>query len=332
LEPIGASGFLFISGISITISYRRRLIKAKNSEEYNYKMIRNSYMLRALFIFAIAIIYNSTVAIRLSNPQMIWTWFIILTIAVSLFITWPLLKIRMHFRIILGILIIIANQFLVSLLLPHEGDSSIYGGFFHMLYNGINQDPILYFFPFFLLGTIVGDLIFNKLYRESVKNRRNINKRQIFITTIVCGIVFIIFGVFFEFPQFLLRKSFSWIIYSLGFDLCLFSILLLIEELRILKTKKSYKFLFYYSYYSFTIYLAHNILYLLFLKRLNIFNIWFFIAAAYITMGFILRATYKKWGSLASIKAQVGRLSLILANTIEKRLILKQVKDVGITG
>ena len=25
LEPIGASGFLFISGISITISYRRRL-------------------------------------------------------------------------------------------------------------------------------------------------------------------------------------------------------------------------------------------------------------------------------------------------------------------
>jgi len=332
LEPIGASGFLFISGISITISYRRRLIKAKNSEEYNYKMIRNSYMLRALFIFAIAIIYNSTVAIRLSNPQMIWTWFIILTIAVSLFITWPLLKIRMHFRIILGILIIIANQFLVSLLLPHEGDSSIYGGFFHMLYNGINQDPILYFFPFFLLGTIVGDLIFNKLYRESVKNRRNINKRQIFITTIVCGIVFIIFGVFFEFPQFLLRKSFSWIIYSLGFDLCLFSILLLIEELRILKTKKSYKFLFYYSYYSFTIYLAHNILYFLFLKRLNIFNIWFFIAAAYITMGFILRATYKKWGSLASIKAQVGRLSLILANTIEKRLILKQVKDVGITG
>jgi len=289
-------------------------------------------MLRALFIFAIAIIYNSTVAIRLSNPQMIWTWFIILTIAVSLFITWPLLKIRMHFRIILGILIIIANQFLVSLLLPHEGDSSIYGGFFHMLYNGINQDPILYFFPFFLLGTIVGDLIFNKLYRESVKNRRNINKRQIFITTIVCGIVFIIFGVFFEFPQFLLRKSFSWIIYSLGFDLCLFSILLLIEELRILKTKKSYKFLFYYSYYSFTIYLAHNILYFLFLKRLNIFNIWFFIAAAYITMGFILRATYKKWGSLASIKAQVGRLSLILANTIEKRLILKQVKDVGITG
>jgi len=319
LEPIGASGFLFISGISITISYRRRLIKANNSEEYNYKMIRNSYMLRALFIFAIAIIYNSTVAIQLGNPQMIWTWFIILTIAISLFITWPLLKIRIHFRIILGIFIIIANQFLVSLLLLHEGDSSIGGFFFHILYNGINQDPILYFFPFFLIGTIVGDLIFNKLYRESVKSRRNINKRQLFITTIMCGIALIILGVFFEFPQFLLRKSFSWIIYSLGFDLCLFSILLLIEELRILITKKSYKFLFYYSYYSFTIYLAHNILYFLLLNRLNIFNIWFFIATAYITMGFILKVIYKKWGSLASLKMQIGKLSERITIKIEER-------------
>jgi len=317
LEPIGASGFLFISGVSITISNRRRLIKAKNSEEYNYKMIRNSYMFRALLIFTIAIIYNSTVAIQLVNPKIIWTWFIILTIAISLFITWPLLQIRIHFRIIVGILIIIVNQFLVSLLLPHEGDSSIYGGFFHVLYNGINQDPILYFFPFFLIGTVVGDLIFNKLLRESVRSRRIINKKQFFIASIVSGIGFIILGVFFEFPQFLLRKSFSWILYSIGFNLCLFSILLLIEEVRILKPKKSYKFLFYYSYYSFTIYLAHNILYFLFLKKLNIFNIWFFIAAAYISMGLTLKVIHKKWGSLASLKLQIGKLSERITDKIE---------------
>ena len=72
-EPIGAAGFLFISGVSIALSYRKRLVKVRISDDYNYRMNRNSYFFRALFIFIIAIIYNSTLAIRLSKPQIIWT-------------------------------------------------------------------------------------------------------------------------------------------------------------------------------------------------------------------------------------------------------------------
>ncbi len=311
-EPIGAAGFLFISGISIALSYRKRLVKVRISDDYNYRMNRNSYFFRALFIFIIAIIYNSTLAIRLSKPQMIWTWFILLTIVISLFISWPLLKTPIWLRVFLGIAIIIFNQFLVILLLPHNGESNIYGFLYHFLYNDITQDPILYFFPFFLIGTVIGDMIYKAFYLENETQIMNSSKKKLLATTLIFGIGFILLGVIFKTPQFLIRSSFSWIIYSLGFDLCLLTMFLVFEELNILNPKKSYKFLFYYSFYSLTIYLAHNILYFLFLNQLNVFNIWFFIDVIYISIEVILRAIYKKWEGSASLKTQIGKISLAL--------------------
>lgn len=325
-EPIGASGFLFISGISIALSYRKRLIKARISDDYNYRMLRNSYLFRALFIFIIAIIYNSTLAIRLSDPQMIWTWFVLLTIAISLFISWPLLKTPIVLRFFLGISIIIFNQFLVTLLVPHSGRASIDGFLYHFLYNDITQDPIMYFFPFFLIGTVVGDMIYKAFYLENENHSWNSSKKKILAIIIVFGIGFILFGVMFKTPQFLTRSSFSWIIYSLGFDLCLLTIFLVVEELNVLKPEKSYKFLFYYSFYSLTIYLAHNLLYFLLLNQLNVFNIWFFIAVTFISIGIILRAIYKKWEGSASLKTQIGKISLALTIKIEERKKFKQAK------
>ncbi|MFX1410844.1 MAG: acyltransferase family protein [Promethearchaeota archaeon] len=328
LDPIGASGFLFISGVSITLSYRNRLVKVKSSEDYNYRMIRNSYLLRATFILIIALLYNSTVAIRLINPGMIWTWFILLTVAVSLFIMWPLLKTSKLFRILIGIIILILNQVLVSFLLPYEGDLNIYGVLFHILYNNIHQDPIMIFFPFFLFGTVIGDIIFNTLQAKDEYNKRKRFKTKFFIPSIFVGIIIIISGILFQFPKFLTRESFSWIIYSLGINLLLLVILLLFEVFEIVKTKKSYKLLFYYSYYSLTIYLAHNLLYFLFYNQLNVFNIWIFAAMAFIIIGIIFREIYKVWESKASIKVQVGRISLSLTMKIEEK-IQRKYKEEG---
>ena len=46
IDPIGASGFLFISGVSIALSYRKRLNKVQESKDYNFRMVRNSYLFR----------------------------------------------------------------------------------------------------------------------------------------------------------------------------------------------------------------------------------------------------------------------------------------------
>jgi uncharacterized membrane protein len=86
INHIGASSFLFISGVRIVISYRRRLNRVKESKEFNHRMVRNSYLFRAFFIFIIAIIYNIPTAIVLKDPYMVWTWFALLTTAVSIFL------------------------------------------------------------------------------------------------------------------------------------------------------------------------------------------------------------------------------------------------------
>ncbi|MFX1364359.1 MAG: heparan-alpha-glucosaminide N-acetyltransferase domain-containing protein [Promethearchaeota archaeon] len=309
-DPIGASGFLFISGISITLSYRNKIIETSKFNQLNPSIIRNTYILRAFFIFAIAIIYNILISLSLNDLTWIWTWYVLLTTAVSLIITLPLLKTSRIFRISFGFIVMILNQILVSLLLEYEGEANLYGLIFHILYHDIHQDPILTFYPFFLFGTVVGDTIFNVFYtnqNEKIENRV-LRYKDLFLLLVI-GILFIILGVFISFPKFLNRRTFSWIIYALGIELTLFSVLLIFEILNLINTEKSYKLLFYYSYYSFTLYVSHNLLYFLFLNRLNPINIWFFITATFFAIGLLFRAIYKRWGGILSIKVQISKIS-----------------------
>jgi len=326
IDPIGAAGFLFISGVSIALSYRKRLNKVKVSEDYNFRMVRNSYLFRAFFIFIIAIIYNIPAAIVLNNPSMVWFWFVLLTAAVSIFLAWPLLKTNKLFRIFIAITILAIHFIIFSWLLPFQGESNVFGLLFHILYNGIHQDPILIFFPFFIIGTVIGDLIYETIYSKKEDQQYSSFKKQLLIPVIMIGIFMIISGVLINFPQFLKRKSLSWVIYSIGINLSLLSIFLSIEIFSSFKTQKSYKLLFYYSYYSLTIYLAHNLLYFLFLNQLDLVSIWFFAAAAFISIGFILRAIYHKFKEKASLKVQIGRLSLGVTRKIEVKINKRDIK------
>ncbi|UCC20228.1 MAG: DUF1624 domain-containing protein [Promethearchaeota archaeon] len=324
LDPIGASGFLFISGVSITLSYRKRLIKARNSEDFSTQIVKNSYFFRTLFIFTIAIFYNIPISVVLTNPSYIWTWFVLLTAAVSMFMVWPLLYTSIILRIFIGIFIIIANQILMVILIPFNGEMNILGVLYHFLYHDISQDPILGFFPFFLFGTVIGDVLFDSYMKNDSINKKQDLEKKLIIPSIITGSFLIILGISINFPNFIIRQSLSWMIYSLGIDILFFSILLFFEKFVMVNTKRSYRLLFYYSFYSLTVYLGHNLLYFIFLKQLNAFNIWFFILATFILIGLLLRTVYKKWEAKASIKTQIGRLSLAIAFRIEEKKKLKK--------
>ena len=54
VDPIGASGFIFISGVSIMLSYRNRFDKIRVSDNYNYRIVKNSYLFRGFFILITA--------------------------------------------------------------------------------------------------------------------------------------------------------------------------------------------------------------------------------------------------------------------------------------
>ncbi|MFX1375017.1 MAG: heparan-alpha-glucosaminide N-acetyltransferase domain-containing protein [Promethearchaeota archaeon] len=323
IDPIGASGFLFISGVSVTLSYRKRMDRAKVSEDYNCRIIRNSYLFRAFFLFIIALIYNIPVAVVFKNPFMIWYWFILLTAAVSLFLAWPLLKTPNYFRIFVTIAILVLHFSLISWLPTFQGDSNIFGVLFHILYNGITQDPILIFFPFFLIGTVIGNFLYDAINLNHKNNQKLI---KLLILMLIMGISLILTGILLKYPNFVKRESLSWVVYSFGIEIALLSVLILLENLNLLKAKRSYKLIFYYSYYSLTIYLVHNLVYFLFLNQLNLINIWFSAIATFLSIGFIFRMIYKRWEAKASLKAQITRISLNITMRIENKLYQKYSK------
>jgi hypothetical protein len=319
-DSFGASGLLFISGVSIALSYRNKLNKVNNTEDYSLRTVRNSYILRAFFIFILALLYNIFIAISLMDPKWIWTWFVLLTAGVSLIISWPLLKTSKLFRVILGCALWIANPVIVYILLPHEGTLSLNGILFHIFYSGIHLVPIIVFFPFFLFGTVIGEVLFETFYTDLRRqNKRKSFKYHYLIPSVLIGTLLIIFGVLYEFPRYLLRESISWVTYSLGINIVLISLLLSVEVFELIKTKKSYKLFFYFSYYSLTIFLTHNILHFIFLNQLNLIDIWFFSAGVFILMTLVLRSVYKLWQGHASIKVQIGRMSSSVIMKLEKR-------------
>ncbi len=317
LDSVGASGFLFISGVSIALSYRNRIYRVEVLKEYTKSRVRNSYILRALFLLIIAIFYNLSIALAINDLTYIWSWFVLLTASISLLVGWPLLKLPKYFRIVIGLSVWILNIFLFEFLVTYNGQVNIFGGVFHLLYNKPHLDPILIFFPFFLFGTVVGDLISDLNFDNT-----ELSRKKTFSTVkkyIIIGPILIIIGIVIGFPDFLVRSSLSWSIFSLGIQLTLLMTLFIFEILIGNKIKKNYKFLFYFSYYSFTVYLTHSILYFLFLKQLDYISIWFAILITFLMFGMLLRIIYRYWKEKFSIKIQLGRISSYFADKLETR-------------
>lgn len=314
VDPIGSSAFIFIAGLTAALSLQGRFTKAQNTEDL--QSIRKEYFFRALLIFLLAMLYNISIAITLFNPLWIWAWFVLLTISISLMIGWFLMKLSIWIRIIICFSIWILNQILLMLLLPYQNQLNLYGVLFHVLYYKLDLDVILSFLPFFLFGTILGEVLFKVyLIKDETLLKKKL-KRSFIYPTLISGVILIFAGIFIFFPEFLINRSFSWRIYTLGINLTLISILVIFEELRTPKFKKSYHFLYFYSYYSLTIYLSHNVLYFLFFKQLNVINIWIFILITVALTGLLFKIIYDRWGPMLSIKVQIGRLAKYLAEVV----------------
>jgi len=317
-DPIGASGFLFISGVSIALSYRNRLYRVKEIKDLSYSRIKMSYFLRAFFILMIAIIYNTAIAFTINQLSWIWTWFVLMTAAFSLFIMWPLFKLSKITRILIGILIWFISQYLYLLLSPYQNQLNLQGILYHIFYNDFSLDPLLIFFSFFLFGTVVGDIMNDINHNKNPELKRKQLKKKLIMPTSLISLGLILFGVLFNFPSFLSRSSLSWLFYAIGINLIVLMILIILEEYHTSKTKKSYRVFFFFSYYSFTVYLGHNFLYFIFYKKLDLVTIWIAVILTFLVFSLFLRLLHKKWGWKASLKAILGKISFRLAYKIEE--------------
>ena len=319
LEPMVSTGFLFASGISAALSYKKSLSRIKATNTSNQSQVRNEYLLRAFFILIIAFIYNFFVGLFYEGLYSIWSWYVLQTVGFCLIFSWPFLKTPIYFRLIIGFLILTISPLIFGFLKSYEGQANFFGYTFYFLYHPADQYTILSFFAIFIIGTVLGEIIFNLNAINNQNERRIKFKSKFVIPTLGFGGLFILFGVIFMFPNFLIMRTFSSFIYSLGLVLVLLSIFATIQEFQLITTRRSYKFLYYYSYYSFTIYLTHNLLFFLFSKEFNIFNMWVAIVITTTLLGLLLNFTHKKIGKMASLKAVLG----IFSSELAKRIAIK---------
>jgi uncharacterized membrane protein len=313
----GAVSFIFISGASATLSLKRRTMELKPGDKFFHHLIRRIYFLRALLILVLALMYNIVVALWFQEPTWIWSWNILQTIAFSLFLVWPLIKRSKILRTIIGIVVLVVNEFILAFLLPYQGQFSVYGIIFYILYNPLDQYILLPFFTMFLFGTVLGDILHDKSQVENPEERKAIFKTHLIVTSIM-GIILVIIGIF-VLPDFERHASLASSTYSLGLVFVGYSIILSYEIFEPIKLKKDHRFFYYYNYYSFTIYVAHNPLYFIFYRQFTIFTIWIPIIITMTILSLIVIYVYRKLRAKASIKAALSGASFFLATNKETR-------------
>ena len=174
------------------------------------------------------------------------------------------------------------------------------------------------FFTYFIIGTIVGEILFELSETNNQLKNKRILMKKLFLPSIIGGIILIIIGILFNFPSFLHHRTFPWFFYALGVELILISIMFYFEFFKNFGIKLNNKFFFYFSYYSFTIYLLHNLLYFLFLHQLSPLFCSILITITVIITRYLLKLIYNRFGNSFSIKMQIARISSKLARLVNK--------------
>ena len=312
---VGGGGFLFVSGMSAALSYRRRKEKSQLLQDSSEKLIRNKYLIRALLIFLISTIWNLVGSIY-SNIPGVWTWFVIQTISISLLLAWPFLKTSKQFRLYVCFFIWISNEFLFIWLSAFRGETNFLGFLYYFLYNVPEQNVILGYFPFLLAGTIIGDIFFESSLKEGKKEQQDYLRKKLVRPSIIGGIFLVIFGILFEFPNFTTKETFSSHMFTFGLELLLISFLVIIKDFGKIKFKKNYSVIKYYSYYSFTVFFAHQLLYFVFPPQFNALEIWIYIVPTMVLVTLLFRYIYIKVGKNASLKFYISKFATFLAEKL----------------
>jgi len=316
--------YQFISGISRFLFYKTRGLREESSEIIDNQKVKREFVVRGLFLLVVALIYNSITAISESNPSKIWTWFFLFALAISLIMITPLLNTSKKTRFYLGVVFLVTNYIILSSLQDFEGQANLFGILYHLLYYEIGLHPILSSFAVFLFGTVVGDIIYEICYQESKEIKLNLLKKRLILPSILIGGILIAFIVIANSFLFLNFPSFYVIISSIRVSLILFSLFILVEEYEIIKTKKNYNFLFYFSYYSLTLYLTHNLLYFLFFERLDALASLFYITVVIILIGLFLKLIYPKTGAYISMKKMLSYISYKIVMKIGETKVLDE--------
>ena len=283
------NGFVFVSGLGFGYSWNRQMKKgALKKEIYLRSLIRTFIILILSFIYNVA-----AVLINDYGWNNIWYWYILQTIAFSRLFGLVLIKIPKRTRFIFCLVLILLTPVLLNGLQMTKNINNNANIVYFILFNEINANSILIFLPFFLIGTIFGQEIFKlQVSKDSTKN--------MLIKWLCLGLILLLLGIIIgslqysdselgtyyiqklnrnpnwnvqTLPLFLIRGSYAWCIYSIGWEILILVFVFYIVEVKRknkgLKEKSNMLMLF--GKYSLSIYLCHYLFFIIQLELSPVF-------------------------------------------------------------
>lgn len=287
LGPMGIPGFVMVSGMSFGFSWENNTEKGMNyKKNFNYQLSRTIVLLIVAFgnnLLRVIIFYNTL----LSTNQYPWFigpsgvilnifyWLILFTLGFSRLFGAYTMRLNKIWRFIFSIGLILITPIILQGLKSIRSTSILGESLYWILFNGEIENPILMYFPCFMIGTILGQEIYSHTKTNSFENLKKL---------LIAGIIVFFSGILSglrglnssqtiwawttefatnpnwnitETPMFLVKNEFPWILYSSGW-LIILTIFIYYKIDYKKKPKKAYFFEL-YGKYSLTIYLVHYI-------------------------------------------------------------------------
>jgi len=283
------NGFIFVSGLGFGFSWNHQI---KNGTLKKDIYLRS--LIRTFIILILSFMYNiMAVLINDYGWNNIWYWYILQTIAFSRLIGLVLIKIPKRTRFIFSLFLVLITPVLLNGLQMTKDLNNIANIVYFILFNKLDANSILIFLPFFLIGTIFGQEIF-ELSEDSINNKL---KKWLILGFIMLLVGLIIgslqyvdteLGTIYiqklnrnpnwnieTLPLHLIRGSYAWCIYSIGWEILILVIVFYIVDVK-RKNKdlmEKSNILELFGKYSLSIYLCHYLFFIIHLELSPIF-IW----------------------------------------------------------
>jgi uncharacterized membrane protein len=195
LDILGPSLFIFLSALSVIFSIQRK--KGKLPDE----VIRNRIFSRGITIMAIGILYNVIAFETLGGgrypfPANLWGWNILMFIGFSQIFSFYAIKISRSTRIIVGFAIITYSESIRQAAFLAK-DTNIISWIAHYLITSpVPQVTLFPWIAVILISTIFGELLY-----EAMMEGPGPAYQKLYRTFSRWGILLILFGIFFPFPN-----------------------------------------------------------------------------------------------------------------------------------
>ncbi|MHA1341425.1 MAG: heparan-alpha-glucosaminide N-acetyltransferase domain-containing protein [Promethearchaeota archaeon] len=352
LDVFGPSLFVFLSCLGVVFSVK------KKRANLNEKLVRTTVLQRAFALLFFAFIINYGLCARNMGVLGFWLWSVLQFIAFGQIITYYILKLQPHQRMIIAFLIAYSTPKMFTFLTELMANNGInfkqltlndlsnpYAFIYWLIFYSAEQVPFFPWIEIVIIGSIVGENMVNA-YNAYLEGNKIVYKkfnRHLFTDGFIMAIVGILVGLqlqsddfglgilegintspFIEWPgipDFLVHSSVSNIIYSTGMELILLAIAFRITEIKNHKGRIAKLFTF-YGRYSLSLFGLHIIFFIGTkdsLGPVNLFILYFFVFFSLGFLLYILRYRYHGVGTLEWLILAIGRLHKIKGTNKKKK-------------